>query len=299
MSSLLMVTAQGDDRLVGLPIFTTRRFFHTGISCGATPSIDTPADLKGKRVGVPEYQQTAALWTRGVLQHEFGVQPEGHGVWMERTAGAQPRRRDRLQAAARASPSTSIPADKSIGTMMLVGRARRHDPLHRRSAIWSTAARSICTAIPTSSRSSRIRRRKASATIRRPASIPINHGMVVKRELSEQHPWAVPNLFKAFNRANELVDAERTEHVEYYLEAGLVPAEAGRRCRRRSSHGVKANRLRARDHGALFERAGAHPARDGTRRAVRRQHDGAIGVGRARRLFRAVTRRRREGGGLR
>ena len=37
--------------------------------------IDKPADLKGKRVGVPEYQQTAALWSRGVLQHEFGVDP--------------------------------------------------------------------------------------------------------------------------------------------------------------------------------------------------------------------------------
>src|SRR5579863_2234187 len=72
-SSFLIVIGQGDRRFVGLPIFTTRRFFHTSILVRRAAGIETPADLKGKRVGVPEYQQTAALWTRGVLQHEFGV----------------------------------------------------------------------------------------------------------------------------------------------------------------------------------------------------------------------------------
>ena len=75
-SSFMIVTGQGDTRFVGLPIFTTRRFFHTTILVNRKSGIATPADLKGRRVGVPEYQQTAALWTRGVLQHEFGVQPK-------------------------------------------------------------------------------------------------------------------------------------------------------------------------------------------------------------------------------
>ena len=84
-SSFLIVTGQGDTRFVGLPIFTTRRFFHTGILVARKSGIETPADLKGKRVGVPEYQQTAALWARGVLQHEFGVAPKDMEFWMERT----------------------------------------------------------------------------------------------------------------------------------------------------------------------------------------------------------------------
>ena len=67
-SSLLIAIAHGDKRWVGLPIFTTRRLFHTGILVRRDAGIDTPADLKGKRVGVPEYQQTAALWSRGALQ---------------------------------------------------------------------------------------------------------------------------------------------------------------------------------------------------------------------------------------
>src|SRR5438105_8551491 len=71
-SSLMMACASGDERWVGLPTFTTRRFFHTGVLVRRDARIERPADLKGRRAGVPEYQQTAALWTRGILQHAFG-----------------------------------------------------------------------------------------------------------------------------------------------------------------------------------------------------------------------------------
>src|SRR5882757_2163708 len=83
-SSLIMARAKGDDRWVGLPIFTTRRFFHIDMMVRRDSGIETPAGLKGRRVGVPEYQQTAALWTRGILQHEFGVSPTEMEFWMER-----------------------------------------------------------------------------------------------------------------------------------------------------------------------------------------------------------------------
>ena len=119
-SSFMIVTGQGDTRFVGLPIFTTRRFFHTTILVSRKSGIEKPADLKGKRVGVPEYQQTAALWTRGVLQHEFGVQPKDMEFWMERTpekATAAPPASSRRPA----SSSIRCPADKSFGAMMLAG----------------------------------------------------------------------------------------------------------------------------------------------------------------------------------
>ena len=112
-SSFLIVTAHGDTRFVGLPIFTTRRFFHTSILVSRKAGIETPADLKGKRVGVPEYQQTAALWARGVLQHEFGVAAKDMEFWMERTPDTQPRRRHRLQAAARRRRAIRFPPTKA------------------------------------------------------------------------------------------------------------------------------------------------------------------------------------------
>ena len=84
VSSLLMAIASGDQRWAVLPVFSTRKFFHTGILCRRDAEIESPADLRGKRVGIPEYQQTAALWIRGTLQHEFGVSPAEMEFWMER-----------------------------------------------------------------------------------------------------------------------------------------------------------------------------------------------------------------------
>jgi len=73
---------------------------------------------------------------------------------------------------------------------------------------------------------------------------PINHGMVIKRELAEKHPWAITNILKAFNRANELANRQRMEHVEYHLETGLLPAAAGKALQTPIiSHGIIANRL--------------------------------------------------------
>jgi 4,5-dihydroxyphthalate decarboxylase len=73
---------------------------------------------------------------------------------------------------------------------------------------------------------------------------PINHGMVIKRELAEKHPWALTNILKAFNRANDLANKQRAEHVEYHIETGLVSAEAGKALQAPIiTHGVLANCL--------------------------------------------------------
>jgi len=72
MSSYLIARERGFD-LIALPVFPSRRLFHTEISYHADSGITRPEDLVGKRLGVGEYQQTAALWQRGILEHDFGV----------------------------------------------------------------------------------------------------------------------------------------------------------------------------------------------------------------------------------
>ncbi|MBO0691888.1 MAG: hypothetical protein J2P58_03230, partial [Acidimicrobiaceae bacterium] len=84
ISSLLISRSNGDDTWVGFPVFTSRQFFHTGVLVREDAGITEPAQLAGKRVGVPEYQQTAALWARGALQHEFDVDPRDIHWFMER-----------------------------------------------------------------------------------------------------------------------------------------------------------------------------------------------------------------------
>ena len=73
MSTLMVMTSQGDDRLIGIPVFPSRAFRHSQIYVNANSGIERPEDLAGRNVGVPEYQMTAALWQRALLQHEYGV----------------------------------------------------------------------------------------------------------------------------------------------------------------------------------------------------------------------------------
>jgi 4,5-dihydroxyphthalate decarboxylase len=224
VSSLLMAKSKGDERFVGIPVFTTRRFFHTGIMVRRDAKIDQPSDLKGKRVGVPEYQQTAALWTRGVLQHEFGVTAQDMEWWMER-----PPERSHGGATGFAPPPGVtlhyIPPEKNIGSMILSGelQAAVHyvnfgPNLIDRSAEDLRKHPEIKMLFPDPAA-------EGERFYRKTGIYPINHGMVIKRELAEKYPWAVLNLVKAFQQANDIADAERMTHVEYFYDAGVLPRE--------------------------------------------------------------------------
>lgn len=240
-SSLLMARAKGDDRWVGLPVFTTRKFFHAEILVRRVAGIDKPADLKGKRVGVPEYQQTAALWTRGVLAHEFGVAPGDMEFWMERT----PSHSHRAAIGFTPPPGVTIrqiPAEKSIGSMMLSGEldAVIHyivnpNLVDRSTAdLWNHPDVKPLFPDPLA---------EGIRYYRKTGIFPINHGMVIRRELAEKHPWIVLNLYKAFARANEMADRERVEHAEYHRAAGLLTREAADALRTPLvRHGIVANR---------------------------------------------------------
>jgi len=241
-SSLMMAKAKGDDRWEGLPIFTTRKFFHAEILVRKDAGIERPADLKGRRVGVPEYQQTAALWTRGVLEHEFGVAPGDMTFWMERTPSHSHR-----GALGFAPPPgvtvNQIPPEKNIGTMMLSGELEAviHyivDPnlVDRSTAdLWNHP--DIRPLFPDPAA-------EGVRYYRKTGIFPINHGMVIRRELAQKHPWVVLNLYKAFERANEIANRERMEHAAYHLAAGLLPNEASEALRvPLARHGIRANRL--------------------------------------------------------
>src|SRR3954447_13926620 len=73
MSAYITWTARGDCPFVAIPAFLSRTFRHGCIFINAGAGIREPADLRGKRVGVPDYHMTAALWIRGMLEHEYGV----------------------------------------------------------------------------------------------------------------------------------------------------------------------------------------------------------------------------------
>jgi 4,5-dihydroxyphthalate decarboxylase len=241
MSELMMIRARGDDRFIGMPVFTTRRFYHTGIFVRKDAKIDSPADLKGKRVGVPEYIQTSALWTRGILETEFGVAPKEMTFFMERV----PTRSHAGAMSFKGPPGVTvnqIPLEKSIASMMLSGELdacmsyNRTQDFINRSATDLENHPDIKPLFPDSAAEA-LRYYKATGIY------PINHGMVVKRELFEREPWVVINILKAFDQANDIADGERREHVAYHLETGLVPPDYRKPLATRIiRHGLKANR---------------------------------------------------------
>ncbi len=240
-SSLIMALAHGDERWVGLPVFTTRRFFHTGILVRRDRGIESPADLKGKQVGVPEYQQTAALWTRGVLQHEFGVEPKDMEFWMERVPDQSHGGATGFQPPAGVTIN-QIPLEKNIGSMMLSGELDATllyivDPnlIDRSTAdLWSHP--DIKPIFPDA-------KAEGVRFYNKTGLYPINHGMVMKREVAEAHPWAILNVLKAFQQANAAATRQRMDHVDAYLEAGLLPADARAvLAKPLIQHGIVANR---------------------------------------------------------
>src|SRR5687767_9622921 len=215
ISSLMISRSKGDERFIGIPVFTTRLFFHTTILVRKDAKIDKPADLKGKRVGVPEYQQTAALWVRGVLENEFGVTPRDMEFWMERS----PSKSHGGATGFTPPPGVTInqiPPDKNIGSMMLSGELDAVmfylvDPnLIDRSTANLRSHPDIKPLFP-DPLAEGIRFYKNTGLY------PINHGMVIKREIAEKHPWAITNILKAFKEANEIANRERIAHAEYYF----------------------------------------------------------------------------------
>jgi 4,5-dihydroxyphthalate decarboxylase len=223
MSSLLILLASGNRDWVALPVFTTRRFFHTGMWARNDAGIKTPADLKGKRVGVPEYQQTAALWSRGALKHEFGVDASEIEWWMERTeevshggaTGFKPPAGVKLH---------RIPAEKSMASMLLSGELDAalhyiaHNNLVDRSQV-NLDDRAEGHYI-FADRAAEARRYFAKTGI-----YPINHGMVIRRRIVEQHPWVVLNIYRAFLEGKNRWLASVSEAAEAHLETGILPPE--------------------------------------------------------------------------
>jgi 4,5-dihydroxyphthalate decarboxylase len=242
MSELMMIRNRGDDRFIGIPVFTTRRFYHTGILVRKDADIAVPADLRGKRVGVPEYVQTSALWNRGILENEFGIAPKDMTFFMERLPTRSHAGAIGFEAPAGVTIN-QIPPEKSIGSMILSGELdacmsynRRHGDFIDRSDADLEHHPDIKPLFPDSAA-------EAVRYYKKTGVYPINHGMVVKRAVFERNPWVVINIVKAFDQANDIADAERREHVAYHLETGLVPANYREPLSTRIiKHGLKANR---------------------------------------------------------
>jgi 4,5-dihydroxyphthalate decarboxylase len=240
MSSLLIATSRGPTPWVALPVFTSREFFQTWIRVRADAGIAKPADLRGKRVGVPEYQQTAAIWGRGILQHEFGVHAREIEWFMERppekshggATGFTPPPGVRLQ---------YIPPTTNIGEMLVRGEldATMLYLGHRNLVDRSPADLTVDARVrPLFDRDAEGSRYYAKTGL-----FPINHTVVVRRALFEKQPWVALNLYSAFAEARAKVLSDGQAMLRPYFASGLLGDDTKRALKSDPmAYGIKASR---------------------------------------------------------
>lgn len=196
LSTFLVLYSRGDRRFVGIPVFPSRRFRHEHVWINTRGGIRTPSDLKGKRLGVQEFVQTAALWIRGFLQHDYGVATSDVewflGGYNEPDPHFKPRIRLELPAEVR---FRTIPGDQCIDAMLERGEL---------DAVLPALPASFRRGSPNVARLFPDFRAAEEDYFRRTRIFPIMHVVVVKREIYERHPWVMQALYKAFVYAKAL-----------------------------------------------------------------------------------------------
>ena len=194
-SSYMRTIAAGTSAYVGIPAFVSRLFRHSGIYIRADAGIGAPAELRGKRVGLPEYQITAVVWMRGIMQHEYGVKPtEIH--W--RSGGQEePGRAERTPL----KPIAGLDL-KPIGKeQTLVGMLRDGE---LDALFTARAPSSFLRGEPHIKRLFPDTRQAEQAYYKKTRMFPLMHLIGIRNELVQKYPWLPSSVYKAFCEAKAL-----------------------------------------------------------------------------------------------
>jgi 4,5-dihydroxyphthalate decarboxylase len=195
LSSYCVSLMREEPAFIAIPVFPSRFFRHSCIFVSTKGRVREPADLAGARVGVPEFQMTAPVWIRGVLQDDYGVDPSAPTYF---TGGEEePGREEKLRLnLPERFKVQSIGPGQTLSAMLADGDI---DALH--------TARAPSTFY---SRPDDVRRLFPDATaverayFRRTAIFPIMHVIALRREVHQAHPWVAQSLMKAFTAAKQL-----------------------------------------------------------------------------------------------
>lgn len=192
LGSYVAGRARGDFPFIAIPAFVSRMFRHSAAYVNVDSGIHRPEDLKEKRVGIPEYQMTATVWLRGILQADYGVNPSDLRWYSG--GQEQPGRREKVPLTLPPDVRIErIPEDRTLSAMLEAGEL---DALF--------AARMPSPFVTGSPRVRRLfpnYREVEAGYFKRTGIFPIMHIVVIRFELYERHPWVAQSLFKALCEA--------------------------------------------------------------------------------------------------
>lgn len=206
-SSYLISRSLGTPKLMAIPAFPSRKFRHADIYIRQGSKIKNPEDLRGGRIGVPEYQMTACVWVRGILQEFYGV--EATGVqWF--TGGTEtPGREERIKLTLPPEFKVqAIPDNTTLFEMLKQGEidavitARVPSPFVRGEK-WITRL------FPDFKN---VEKKYYETT----GIFPIMHTVVLRGDVYDKYPWAAQSLYKIYDQAKKL-------NMERLLSAAALP----------------------------------------------------------------------------
>jgi len=215
MSSFLIARSQGAD-MIALPVFPSRRLFQTELSYHVDSGITKPEDLADKRLGVAEYQQTAALWIRGILEHDFGVSQYKIHWYMERSEEMSHGAATGFKPPAGISFNRIAP-NKSLASTLLENEL---DVAHVASP-WVLQANAL-------DRSSRIagkgdwskikplfpdRMAEGARFYKGHGFLPVNHAYIIRGDIFRKYPWVAFNLYTGFVKAKAFAREQLLERI--------------------------------------------------------------------------------------
>src|SRR3954464_16099997 len=208
LSSYVASLRAEEPPFIAIPVFPSRFFRHSCIFVSAKSGIRRPEDLKGRRVGVPEYQMTAPVWIRGILSDEYGVKVTDY----EHLSGGEeePGRIDKLKI--ELPPAIRV---RPIGETQTLSRMIADGELDamvtaRAPSTFYTRPQDVKRLFPDYVSAER-------DYYRRTKIFPIMHTVVIRRDVYEKHPWVAQSLYKALGASKERA-------MDMYRQTAAMPA---------------------------------------------------------------------------
>ena len=208
LSSYVASLNQDHPPFIAIPVFPSRFFRHSCIFVSAKSGIRKPEDLRGRRIGVPEYQMTAPVWIRGILSDDYGVKVTD----CEHLSGGEeePGRDEKLKISV--PPAIRL---RSIGANQTLSRMLADGEL---DALVTARAPSTFHKEP-----DKVKRlfpnyvEVEKEYFRRTRIFPTMHTVVIRRDVYAQNPWIAQSLTKAFTEA-------KMRAYELYRQTAALPA---------------------------------------------------------------------------
>jgi len=201
LSSYLIAKSMGKP-LIAIPVFPARTFRHSYIFINKRSGINEPTDLVGKRVGVADFQQTATVWMRGILQHEYGISLEKIQwfTWAKTRMEIELPKHYNIRV---------IPPQKDPEQMLKTGELD--------AVILAALFPSLLEDNPDVKPLFENYKEVEQAYYRKTNIFPIMHTVAIREELWKQQPWIAVSLFKAFQQAKELAYQKLNDLNAYKL----------------------------------------------------------------------------------